>query len=396
MIWAKITDASERVRRAREKLFKTPSARFWGTLGLTMPFVASDEIETMATDAVSIFYNPAYVMTLSEPECMGVIAHEISHPALRHFARQGTRDVETWNIAADYELNLDLIKAGLTLPEHALIDQRFDGLSAEQIFSVVSRENEQDKENGNTPRHQPQSGNMLTPTDALTGQPMSGDQKQALYDAWDSKVSQTLGAARKAGLLAGGHIPTSLVAISETLKTSNLIDWRQPLRAFIDNLGSRYTTWRAFNRRGVAHGLNFPGSKVVRPSLVGFFIDVSGSMDKAKVRQALAEAQAALDDMACDAIELVYTDTSVLGVERYEVGETIVLKDGMGGGTDFRAAMRHASENEYAAIVFITDGQTTSFGSEPDCPVLWAITDTIPATERLSPPFGEKLCLYTS
>lgn len=400
MIWDRITDPHKRMNKAREKLFTTREAQFWGTLGLTMGIIP-DAIAapgTMATDGVNIYYDPDYVMTLPLEECMGVIAHEISHPALGHFARQGTRDTETWNIAADYELNLDLAKAGLKLPSTALLDARFDGLSAEQIFNVVSRENKENEKRGGQPRHKPASGNMLHPTDPDTGLPMSGDQLAKLADQWQEKTAQALGAARKAGYMAGGHIPTSLVAVTDKIRQTSLVDWRQPLREFIDVLGSRHSTWSKLSRRGLTRGAYLPGQQVVRPSLVGFFIDVSGSMDSDKVRQALVEAQSALDDMACDAIDVVYTDTTVKAVDHYETGDTIVFKDGTGGGTDFKAAMAYAADVDtpYAAIVFITDGQTNSFGQEPDCPVLWAITDTLPNTERLKTPYGEKLCLYTS
>src|SRR6187399_2924913 len=139
--WEHVTDASERMERVRTKLFTNRATQFYGSLGLSLDITERvDDNPTMATDQKHVFYNPDFVMSLSEAECMGVLAHEISHCALRHFARQGNRDTETWNIAADYELNADLIQAGLTLPEGCLYDTRFAGMNAEQIYNVVSRE----------------------------------------------------------------------------------------------------------------------------------------------------------------------------------------------------------------------------------------------------------------
>ena len=40
-------------------------------------------------------------------------------------------------------------------------------------------------------------------------------------------------------MLSGGHIPTQLATISGNAFIAERIDWRQPLRAFIDTLGSR-------------------------------------------------------------------------------------------------------------------------------------------------------------
>lgn len=404
-IWEKIADPAKRMERARRKLFENRNCQFWGVLGLTMSLedaklIARPDIDTMATDGIDIFYNPDYVMTLTQDECIFVIAHEISHPALDHFRRQGDRDGHTWNMAGDYELNADLIKAGLTMPAGGLFDPRFDGLSAEQIFSVIERENKEDERNGNTPRHQAGSGDMLEPIDRDTGLPMSGDAKADLADQWQANVSQALGAARKAGTFgeAGGHVPSHLESVTATIRAPNIIDWRQPLRAFIDNLGSVENTWSKLSRRGLSYGMALQGEEIVRPSLIAVIVDRSGSMDETKCNQAIIEGQSMLDDMACDAIDVIYTDTRVHAIDHYEAGDTLTLRTGMGGGTNFDAVMAHIrdSTEAYAAVIFITDGQTSSFGAEPDCPVLWAITDTVTNTERLKIPFGERLSLYTS
>ncbi len=399
-IWSNIADPEKRMERARRKLFEDRNAQFWGVLGLTMGIVAdaTKAPGTMATDAVNIYYDPAYVMTLTEDECKAVIAHEISHPALDHFRRQGDRSTETWNIAADYELNLDLDKAGLKMPDGALLDYRFDGMSAEQIHSVIERENSEDERQGNQPRHQPQSGNMLEPENDQTGQPMSGAEKADLADKWQEKTAQALGAARKAGTFGSGHVPTHLEAVTETVRAPAVIDWRQPLRAFIDRLGSIQTSWSKLSRRAIGQGMILPGHKVIRPSVVGCGVDVSGSMDIGKVRQAAAEVQAMLDDKACDAVEIIYFDTVIKAIDRYEIGETIVIKNATGGGTSFVDCVAYANEQEYAALIMLTDGQPQSghWGDEPSCPVLWAITDSQKATDALPIPYGERLCLYTS
>ena len=93
----------------------------------------------MATDSRSIFYSPDYVTTLSEAECIGVIAHEISTiVVLRHFQRQGDIERLLWNMACDYELNPGSDTSRLDVPQGLLIDARFNGLSAEQIYNVIA------------------------------------------------------------------------------------------------------------------------------------------------------------------------------------------------------------------------------------------------------------------
>lgn len=406
MIWDKVLNPQKRVERAMRKLFQDRNAQFWGILGLGMGLVQAGDgciyseadVPTMATDSVNIYFNGPFVMTLSEAQCIGVLAHEISHPALRHRQRLAyLNDHDLANMAADYELNADLLQAGLTLPDGALFDARFDGMAAEQIANVLRRENEEDKRQGNKPRHEPGSGNMLEPSND-DGSPMDSEQVSELNEAWETKVNQALGAARKAGTIGGKHVPTSLQSVKETRSQGRAMDWRQPLRAFIDQLGSVESTWSRLSRRGMAHGMIWQGEEPIRPSLIAWIRDCSGSMDITKNKQADVEAQAALDDSAVDAIDVIYTDTRVKDIDRYEIGDTIALREYTGGGTDFKAVMDHiinGGEN-YAAIVFITDGYTSSWGNDPGIPVLWAITGSQAETDSLKPPFGEKLCLYTS
>jgi len=98
----------------------------------------------MATDGVSLFYNPEFVETLNAATLAGNLAHEVMHPALHHHVRRSGRDPKRWNVACDYAINPLLVDAGLSLPEGVLIDDRFRGMSAEQIYNLLETEPEQE------------------------------------------------------------------------------------------------------------------------------------------------------------------------------------------------------------------------------------------------------------
>jgi len=95
---------------------------------------------TMATDGVSIHYDPGFVLQKTEKEIIWVICHEIMHNVLFHFARK-MPDPQLWNVAADYALNQLLDGVG-EMPKEALYpgcgyhpdDSKFVNLSAEQIY----------------------------------------------------------------------------------------------------------------------------------------------------------------------------------------------------------------------------------------------------------------------
>jgi predicted metal-dependent peptidase len=96
--------------------------------------------KTMATDGVSIHYDPGFVLEKSEGEIIFVICHEIMHNVLFHFARK-MPDHDLWNAAADYALN-QLLEGVGKMPDEVLYpgcgwhpdDKKFVNLSAEQIY----------------------------------------------------------------------------------------------------------------------------------------------------------------------------------------------------------------------------------------------------------------------
>src|SRR6201982_2113987 len=83
----------------------------FGTLLFRLGARPRPSIETMATDGVSLFYNPKFVETLSAAQLMGTLAHEVMHPALQHHTRRNGRDPRRWNMASDYGIHAVFVAA---------------------------------------------------------------------------------------------------------------------------------------------------------------------------------------------------------------------------------------------------------------------------------------------
>src|SRR5215468_5435087 len=124
--------------RARvQLLFKQP---FFATLCLRLKLIPANAFPTMATNGKVICYNTAFVESLTPEELEGVLAHEVSHCALGHHCRRGSRKKRLWNVACDYAINPILLKNGLVLPAGALVNSDYEGLSAEQIYERLLQE----------------------------------------------------------------------------------------------------------------------------------------------------------------------------------------------------------------------------------------------------------------
>src|SRR5580658_8894944 len=136
------TTIERRLQKARTTLLLDHP--FFGSLLFRLKGRESRSIKTMATDGISLFYNPDFVDTLNAATLCGVLAHEVMHPGLQHHVRRSGRNPKRWNEACDYAINPILLDAGLHLPEGVLVVHRFRGMSAEQIYNQLQTDAEQD------------------------------------------------------------------------------------------------------------------------------------------------------------------------------------------------------------------------------------------------------------
>jgi predicted metal-dependent peptidase len=98
-----------------------------------------------------MLYDPAVVERWSVEEIAAVIAHEVNHPLRDHEARGERINAEhnLWNVAADLEINDDLKRAAMKLPDGGLFPERFgfdDGLTAEEYYRALRQKEEDEKQ----------------------------------------------------------------------------------------------------------------------------------------------------------------------------------------------------------------------------------------------------------
>lgn len=88
-----------------------------------IPIASYDNPTFAVDDKWRLYINPAKLREWSVPHVAGVLLHEVSHVVRDHAGRGGAITggdpvaAIVWNVAADAEINDDLIAAGVTLPE---------------------------------------------------------------------------------------------------------------------------------------------------------------------------------------------------------------------------------------------------------------------------------------
>jgi predicted metal-dependent peptidase len=153
------SDLQNKLAAARTRLILDKP--FLGALVLRLPLVAADPswCKGAATDAKKLYYNQDYIHALTIQQTQFVLAKQALHCALSHFARRQHRIKHRWDLACDYAVNPLLINDGLKAPPETLVDDSFDGMTAEEIYHYIddldNEDSELDKESEDPPDEPP-------------------------------------------------------------------------------------------------------------------------------------------------------------------------------------------------------------------------------------------------
>ena len=398
------TPAAERIRKARTALLLDHP--FFGSLLFRLKSEEERAIPTMATNGVVLRYNPVFVDTLNSATLAGVLAHEVMHPALKHHTRRAKRDPRRWNEACDYAINPLLLDAGLSLPDDVLVDPRFRGMSAEQIYNLREAETQQESDDqseseqntGSESNDSAGDGNAsgipsVPESQGGIGQvidaPETDDDVASIEEQerdWEIAVNQAATVAQQAG-----RVPAGLKRTLEGAAEAQ-VDWRELLRRLWSDTIPADSSWMRPNRRHIWSGLYLPG--VVREGTgeIAIAVDCSGSVNARQLRLFEAEIRSILEGQRPERVHVLYFDAEVHKVDTYESGEMLHLEPVGGGGTDFGPCFDWLNEHGVRpqTMVFLTDLYGSFPESAPDYPVIWASTDSRQA------PFGSVIPMHAA
>jgi predicted metal-dependent peptidase len=385
-----MTTTDVRMLRARAALIRDHA--FFGSLAMRLILEPDEKIDTFSTDGKVLRYNPAALDYMTDPVIQTAVAECVMHCALGHHVRMGSRDLQRWNLAADYVVYPMLEDAGFVIHpgQLHLIEDAFKGLNVEEVYKLL------DEEEATPP--DPETGAGMGGLGA-DGQPSPGGPGQitpaapghdqgALSEAaeeWEVNTRQAINVAKRQD---PGNLPGF---IQEIIKVINevQVDWRTVLRRFIEPSSTKDYSWTNPSRRMLAMGYVVPGIVSDGVGHIVLAVDTSVSMDQSALAKIGGELQGVLDEGAVDRITVLFADTRVYGATTYVKGEQIDFHCVGRGGTAFAPTFKWIAENEpdASAVIYFTDLECHEFGPEPATPVLWARFGHY----QYDPPFGEVL-----
>jgi predicted metal-dependent peptidase len=419
--------AEQRVELVHVSLMRSKDfALFSGLFMVGKTTISDNPFVTAYTNGRDAAYGRGFVDMLTDKELAFLVMHENMHKCYRHLTTwKKLHDINhrLANIACDYVINIQLVdmdknESMIAMPRDkktgkimGVIDERFRGMDAKQVFDILLEECEGDdaggddgeggegtatdgnspSDGGNNPERKGKSHGGLDVHDwdeATDG--MSEDEKKEL----EREIQQAL---RQGGIYAGkvgANVPRE---IGELLKPK--INWREVLRRFVrTSLKDRDSvSWRRAHR-------NFLWQDVILPSILGkrmkhlvIAMDTSGSIQGKLLTAFLSEMNQIVKDVGADRVDVIYWDAHVAGHEIYTgVIQDIVhrTKPKGGGGTDPDVVVQYMNEKGLTpdALVILSDGYMHT--NKPAWagmknPTLWCIL----GNENYEVPCGQKLVI---
>lgn len=395
--------AEQRIEKTHVTLMRHKKFCLFSGLFMVGKVKVEDLMPTAATDGVNVFYGRSFVEQLDDKQLGFLVLHEAMHKAYRHLTtweKLYKKDKGLANAACDYVINLqirdyDPDEEVVRMPTDAegkvmgLIDERFRGMDAAQVFDILEKE---------TPPPPPRggSGEPGDPDNPRPSRIVQGDGPQGFDEhLWDEanqmneqeaeQLAKDIDNALRQGALLAGKMNGNVSREIQELLTPK-VDWREVMRDFIKQIakGRDDSSWRRFNRRLIGADVFLPQTISRRLQSIALGIDTSGSINGTILTEFLSEVKAVCDEVLPQKVELMYWDTSIAGHETYEDGAVQLLTDSTkprgGGGTDPDCVIKYMKDKhiEPDCVVMLTDGCFYDGEGNWDqikAPLLWCVKD---------------------
>lgn len=342
------------------KLFFQECAGFFGPLLCRLEFKWTRDIQTAAISATTLYWNPDFFMTLDQKTRVTVLAHEIKHNADLDGARQGARDADLWNQAADHVINLFLKEHGYYMDGFPyLMDPKYTGWAKEQVYDDLLKKQE--------------SGGKI-PVNAL-GNDVMPISKEELPTA----IANVVGAIQTARMTGKpGDVPGDTALDLEKYLFPKL-PWNVLLHNFFNAMVDNERSYARPSRR--YEDPIMPGN-MGRSGLehLVYALDVSGSVTDEQVALCNNEVHYIQEDLEPEALTLITFDTEIRDEFKYERGEPYARITVHGrGGTSLEPVYDHARKTQATALVILTD-LMVHIPPDPGIPIIFVVVDNPGAT----------------
>jgi len=383
----------EKVAKAKAKLMLEHP--YIGTVATVLNPHYENKALDLICDSVRLKYNDTYFENESVEEIGFLLANDAMHAILKHHERMNNRVGRLWQIATDFVVNSMLFKNGFELPSYASYDVRFEGMYAEEVYTILKEEMPfrdivDEAEGESESMREEEALNMEDNRNiTMTGETVYQFSKEETFqkmpvdkEVLEVQLEQVFQKYnRQENLPQGLHL-----LVPEYF--SHKVDWREILFKYIASYAKSTYTFFPPNMKYLYRGIYLPSlnSDLLR---IVIAIDISGSIDERLLGVFLGEIDTIMQRYPNYEIDLITADTKIQSHRVFLPGESLSYEVEGGGGTDFRPVFDYIEHTiDYPTLLlYFTDGDGTFPDIEPGYDLLWVM----PEAKKV--PIGEVLIL---
>ena len=416
---------------------------FFGTLSLNLTTAVDYQVRSIATDGVSLKYNPGWVAAATPQQIKSALSACVVSCSFHHHVRRGNRSYGRWQKACNMAITPILMQQGLISHGEGLkisAERAYDRLEEEAKQESEAKGQGQDQQRGQRQnpgqtgsgtqpspsgaqgpgqpqrsKAQPANGNSPPGTQQPPEQDQQPDDTQQEWDQNDpsgsmGEVQDHPGETEEEIEQAAQHwteltMKSILVAKQQGLNPGDLaehisamlqptIDWRSALRTLLTEYIRTRSTWARPDRRFAATGPYLAGVEPYGAPPIAFAVDTSGSMSNKELAEVWAEVRECAEVMMPENVRVIQCDAAIADDRTYDPDDLPDNLDARGrGGTMFTPVfdlLEHDwGEVPIGCLIYLTDLYCSDYPSvPPEYPVIWVGSSNANNTD---PPFGTRL-----
>lgn len=358
---------------------------FFGRLATRLVAVEAAWCETAATDGKHLFFNRNFIKSLSRPQLLFLICHEVLHCVLDHIGRRDGRDPELWNMAIDYVTNYMLVEEKIgRMPDSGLYSAKFtDALSADEVYAQLKRNSVTVRMPLDT--HLDFGGDNAddtTPTVDVTVTGTDGPPQLSAADLEKIRNEFRAFLFQSAQQEGAGNVPAGVRRMIDQL-TRPKLDWRSLLDSHLRSaIKDDYTFSRLSRRSWHQPGrrpMLLPAQNILEQVEAVVAIDGSGSTTQQMITDFLSETYGITQTFRSFRLLVFTFDTEIYEPHVYtpENADELPAYPFHGrGGTEFNAIYDYLKREAIVPhrLVVLTDGLPRStWGDANYCDTLFVI-----------------------
>jgi len=354
--------------KSKIKIMTKANTAFISTVLFSLKHSWNKDISTARVDGINIEINPKFFGDLSEDERVGLLLHESWHVCFNHMIRRGDKDLNKYNRAADYVINILLVDAGFIIPKGGLLNISYRGMSTEQVYDLLE-DSDDDFDN-----------DILEPCDASESDLQ--ELESSITDIITKASIQSKQLKDKVGT-----IPESIERLIDEAINPKL-PWNTILANYVNDLLKEDYSLSKVNRRYLPQDIVLPSLYSESLSKVTIAVDTSGSVSNEEFSSFVNEIKYIKDTSTIEEMSVIDFDTCIKNIHSVRDIEDIsdITFTG-GGGTDLFPVFEYTNKHEPTLLIVFSDLECYPIKDIPNYPVIWVVVNNKNATVN----FGTKI-----